>query len=396
MSLLFRHSMFRLWPLLSGWLLISACGGPRPPDPDRIHSDLLSFSTGSEAPLHEFEADELIEQRWTRGSRGLQISFQSPKGTGPWPLVLYLPGLGQRSSAGPLWREAWVKEGFAVLTVQGEREAHALSHLLPRDRLDLKSLGRPYYTLAELNQRVLDIESAFNTLEDRVRRGEAPFAKAKTEAIAIAGYDLGAQSAQALLGEAIKGGVSPPFRQKIKAGILLSPHVDVAAGRVQQRFKSITAPLLVITGSLDLDPWGISSPSVRLAAFQQAGSGHKMLVNLTQATHRQMAGIDPLSDRPEDQELDPEALDQLKGSEMQETVSRDQDNATRTASPFVAQNQSLEPEFKPHHAGQQLAAIKVISALFLSETLNRDPRAADWLRVTAGRWLGSAGTFQHR
>lgn len=377
-------------------LLISGCGGARTPHPERIQSDLEDFSEQAEAPLESLERDDPLEARWNRGNRVIEIFLQTPKGPGPWPLVVYLPGLGQKASGGALWRETWVKSGFAVLGIQGERDRTALSRLSTPDRRDLKSIGRPHFAVGELNQRLMDLETVLRGVDQRAQAGIAPFSKVRPGAFAVAGFDLGAQTAQALLGETIRGLQGQPLSERVAAGVLLSPHVDVAAGGVQRRFQAIKAPLLVVTGTQDLDPWGMSSPSVREAAFQQAGASHKILLTLHEGTHRQMAGIDPLSESPEDQELDLETLESTEENSREPSSRREMATGGPGASPYVVPTRSLSPTYNPRHAGQQLAGIEVISALFLRESLSQDPRARDWLKSQAARWLGSAGRFQIR
>lgn len=372
---------------------LGCSSGPERPDAGKIQSDMEAFSNRSEAPLPTHEEGVLQEDQWHRGRRNIEISFKAPSQPGSYPLVIYFPGLGQNAAAGVLWKNAWVRAGFAVLTVQGERDAHALHGLSREDRMDLRSVGRPYFSSAEIEERIRDFDYVIQELRKRSHAGSQPYDKVITSEFAVAGFDLGAQTVQALIGEKIRGNRLPETAGSIRSAILLSPHVDVAAGGIQQRFREIQTPLLVITGTNDHDPWGISSPSVRQAPWQQAASHRKILVNLTRATHRQMAGIDPSSQRPEDLEADPEEI-QARQDQEENPVKTAMRQLASNGRPMPFRDQQTTGD--PRHPGQQLSAIQWISAAFLSETLKQDQASGAWLRNKAPSWLSGAGVIQNR
>ena len=259
--------------------------------------------------------------------------------------------------------------------------------------MDLRTVGRPYFSHAETEARLLDFNHAMLELRKRAGTGTPPYDSINTREFAVAGYDLGAQTVQALLGEKIKGIQRPETAQDIRAAILLSPHVDVAGGGIQHRFREIHTPLLVITGTHDQDPWGMTSPSVRMAPWQQAGSSRKVLLTLTQATHRQMAGHDPAALEAEDHEKDPEEM-----SVREDPEENPMKDAIRQmgGSGQAPSRRGPRPQSDPRHPGQQLSAIQWISAAFLAETLNQDRASATWLRNKAAHWLSGAGVLQNR
>jgi len=55
---------------------------------------------------------------WSVSGQALSVVMSLPDETSAAPLVIYLPGLGQSSEAGELWRTAWSSAGYAVLSVQ--------------------------------------------------------------------------------------------------------------------------------------------------------------------------------------------------------------------------------------------------------------------------------------
>ena len=388
-----RHILLTVSTL---WLTSCSHEPSRPP-PDEIQSELDRFGAGaSYQPAPLTKGSEVTEQ-WKNGTRTLDILFAAPEEAGSYPLVIYLPGLGQDAGSAPLWRDAWVRGGFAVLVVQQTRDANALSHLSAADRHDLKSIGHEHFNLRALEGRISDVMFAIQTLEERKRQGKATFRQARTDQIAIAGFDLGAQTLQALLGEDVKGlSVKEPMPQ-IQAALLLSPHVDLAKGGIQHRFSALSTPLLVITGSDDHDPWGMTSPSVRSAPWQQAQPGQKILLNLNNGTHRQLAGIDPKSERPEDQEVDPDEVRHAEeGDDGMLFGKRGRGGPNGRTTQFGDARRGFGPGYDPRHYGRQLAAIQKISTAFMSAVLRKDKGAEDWLRKDAPAWLGSAGQLKFR
>lgn len=370
---------------------------PSRPPPDEIQSELDRFDAGASYQPRAFtKGTEVIEQ-WKNGTRTLEILFAAPEEPGRYPLVVYLPGLGQDAGSAPLWRDAWIKGGFAVLVVQQTRDANALSHLSAADRHDLKSIGHEHFNLRSLEARLSDVIFAMHGLEERNRQGKAPFSQARTDQIAIAGFDLGAQTLQALLGEDVKGLTLHESLPQIQAALLLSPHVDLAKGGIQHRFSALTTPLLVMTGSDDHDPWGMTSPSVRSAPWQQAHPGQKILLNLNNGTHRQLAGIDPKSEKPEDQEEDPDEVRHAEeGEDGMLFGKRGQGGAKGRTTQFGDARRGFGPGYDPRHYGRQLAAIQKISTAFLNAILKKDSGAENWLRNEAPAWLGSAGQLKFR
>lgn len=377
-------------------LMVNGCSHePSRPPPDEIQAELDHFGAkASYQPTALTKGPEVTEQ-WKNGSRTLDILFVAPEEPGSYPLVVYLPGLGQDAGSAPLWRDAWVKGGFAVLVVQQQRDAMALTHLSAADRHDLKSIGHEHFSLNSLEGRISDVTYAIRNLEERKRTAKPPFSQARMDEIAIVGFDLGAQTLQAMLGEAVKGLSLREPLPPIQAALLLSPHVDMAKGGIHHRFESLNTPLLVVTGSDDHDPWGITSPSVRSAPWQQAHAGSKILLNLINGTHRQLAGIDPQSEKPEDQEEDPDEVRHAE-EEGQLFGKRGRGGPNGRATQFGDARRGFGPGYDPRHYGRQLAAIQKISTAFLGSVLRKDKAAENWLRNEAPGWLGSAGQLKFR
>lgn len=70
---------------------------------------------------------------------------RSAGASGPLPVVVYLPGIGQGSDAGQRWAAAWAQAGYAVLAVQPlEEDAAAWRSSLARSG-EFRELGQLHY-----------------------------------------------------------------------------------------------------------------------------------------------------------------------------------------------------------------------------------------------------------
>lgn len=369
---------------------------PSRPKPQDIHEDRLSFAEKAGYAIDRQTPGTLVSDHWLNDARQLDITFWAPEAPGKYPLIVYLPGLGQDSDAAPLWREAWVKAGFAVLSVQRAADAKALSNLSAEDRNDLKSIGHIHFNAASLEGRVSDVNAALGHLETQVVSGKPPYSQARIDDLTLAGFDLGAQTIQVILGEQVKGIRLPATLPRPKAAILLSPHVDLSKGGMQRRFEKLSTPLLVVSGTDDHDPWGMTAPSVRSAPWQQAQAGEKMLLNLTNGTHRQLAGIDPLSTKPEDQEIDPDEMLSREAEDMDRSSRNHRPQPQGRASQFGDARRGFGPGYDPHHYGRQLAIIETVSTAFLNAEIRRDRKAREWIQGGAKQWIGAAGELRIR
>lgn len=340
---------------------------------------------------------QTLRETWMHGNEAVDIAFSAPEQAGKFPLIVYLPGLGEAASAGELWQQAWVAAGYAVFSVQPVELKEALHGLPPpknstegssffafpgrsRAGLDdagavrdseLHYLGRTFFAADALQQRLELLTWALKELHSRSQDPASRFAAADLSQLIIAGYDLGAQTAAALAGE--NTGVALPNLGgwRPKAAMVLSPVVDLAAGSIRERFKNITLPLLVVTGTADEDPYGISSASLRPALWDYAASTDKYLLQLQFASHRLLAG----SNKP------------LQDVSSQRDSPPDSPGGILTGPPPKAFRGGAS-SFK------QLAAVRSVSTAFLDAVIRSDVAARQWLNDKAAGWMGKTAQLK--
>jgi len=317
-----------------------------------------------------------IREGWRCGAARLQVGMLLPDGTGPYPVVVYLPGLGEGVDAAPLWQEAWARAGYAVVALQPEAAAQALRGLGRGGRRDLAGIGRSQFSRKALERRLDQLSWCLAELLERVRRRQPPFAALDLTKVAVAGFDLGAQATAALAGEVALARPSDWNGIRLRSAIVLSPLVDLALGKLNSRFKSIRLPLLAVTGEEDRDPWGISSPSLRPAIWQQGPPGDQYLLLLPAASHRDLGGA--------------LAVEEPAEGDGADWLPQGPEGGRRRSAP-------LEWEARPRPAdGREQAAIRSVTTAFLDATVKGDAHARRWLQQAAPGWLGPVGVLKVR
>lgn len=382
-------------PTLLSFLCLAACQlTPTPPSNAEIDADMREFESRLESDPRAVESGESTNAEWRRGERRIAAHFEAPAEPSRPSLIIYLPGLGESARhGGALWRDTWVKAGFAVLTLQSERDANAFKSLSPADQGDLPTLGRDHFDNRSLKARIEDVVFALNKLQSL--NHAAPFNRWDGKNVILAGYELGAQTAAALIGEKIGGFSGIPDHARFQGAILISPFLDLAAGGMKSRFDAVNLPLLAITGSHDADPFGITSPSLRSAIFSQSPKGSKYLLELHQGTHRQLSGIDPAAVREDESDTSEETRGIAEP--LQHPAPRHDAKGQGPQNKLQPGALALDQARRdPRQIGQQLALVKAISVDFLNTLNQGNPFATHEFVLKAKSLAGRLADFRSR
>lgn len=387
----------------------SACVmGPGRLDPEAAAEAVERFTAeGGYAPAQHFKTQSVLET-WRHGQTALSISLLAPEEPGPYPVVVYLPGLGEDADSAPLWRQAWAGAGYAVFAVQAVTAADALKALGKSPRTELRAVGRQQFSQTALESRLTHLGWALDELKRRAQSGLSPYSTLDTSQAVVAGYDLGAQTAAVLAGEAVKAKIPELRGWTLRGAILLSPSVDLAAGGLANRFQDIAMPLLAVTGTEDDDPYGISSPSLRSALWQHAPAGDKHLLLLRDARHTLFAGrwpgADPRTMRRQGGAKEPGGSAEDDG-QTQWPDDDSEDDTQEGGGPFGTGGGpggyagGPRPKRRTDQRKEQirqLAVVRSVSTAFLDATLRHRPDARLWLGRPAARWLGKLGTLRSK
>ena len=391
---------------------------PSPPTPEEQAEKVGEFiAKGGYSPKRRYEIDS-IHEVWRHDGQALDISMLAPKTSGRYPLIIYLPGLGEHADGGQLWRETWAKAGYTVFSVQPLEISEALNELAPmpgddkqsgdedswfsksKDKdgslqavrnSDLRYLGHEYFSQETLKKRMNHVFWAYAQLQQRTKAGQGLFAAADLSRMVIAGYDIGAQTTAAMIGEKFDTDLPQTSDFKPLAAILLSPSVDMALGDVTTRYKNISIPLLVVTGTEDDDPYAITTPYVRTAIWEYAPSGNKYLLLLKKGGHQLLSGSN-LSHR---QEPSPSQEDNEKtghGDDMPRFANSYRGGGGRSRGSAGGSPGGMG---RSRHGGRHddeqdfkhIAAVFSVSTAFLDSVSKSDKAAQLWMTEEANQWL---------
>jgi predicted dienelactone hydrolase len=256
-----------------------------------------------------------IELKDTSRERAIPIKVRVPDGAAKVPLVIFSHGLGGSREGGKAWGEHWSANGYLVVHVQhlGSDESvwKTAGEGEPRQRL------RAAATPEQLIGRVDDIRFVIAEIE-RQQKSDAKtwMARADLSRIAMTGHSFGAHTTMALAGQRYPGPVKTLDDTRIKAFIALSPNASGQPRTFAERYGSMTAPFLSITGTNDGDVFAEntrtkSAVAKRKAVFEHQPPGNAYLFVLNDADHMVFNGNEAQSSR-EVRQNEPLSNEQLK------------------------------------------------------------------------------------
>ena len=220
----------------------------------------------------------------SRRSRSVPWRLRLPTQPGPWPLVLYSHGLGGNREGGAVWGQAWADAGVAVLHLQHQgSDSDTL-------RSGLAAL-RAAASAEQLLARVQDVRFALDEIESLAQSAAEPWRSLRRDAIGLAGHSFGARTTQAVAGQRYPVAVEAAD-PRLRAFIALSPSSPRDSRfTLAQSFGAIARPFMVITGSLDGDPFGsFDGGESRARVFDGLPLGQRALLWLEGADHTSFGG----------------------------------------------------------------------------------------------------------
>jgi len=386
-------------------LLVSGCTGPRRPattdDPE-----MRRYAERAYQPERRYLA-ETFSESWLSSDPAapgdIPVSLTLPREAGPYPLIVYLPGLGESAEAGQAWRAAWVAAGYAVLSLQPTRFGAAALQGRYAKNADFTALARENYATAALNERLRAVGSVLLELDKRLAGRTPPFDRIDPATTVLAGYDLGAQTVQALAGERINDVNLPVLKNPPRAAILLSPYANAASGGFAKRFGAIRIPVFAATATEDSDSFAVvTSLAARLAPYTYMPTGDKYLLLLSGGSHRVLSGGPPQAqEEPGSGRGEPAGQGGAGGRSggggpggggMPAGGGRGGPGGGMGG----AAGMGGMSAFPVANSARQVIAIQRLSVAFLDAQLKKDPIAEEWLARDAGRWLEPVGELRRK
>jgi dienelactone hydrolase len=313
-----------------------------------------------------FAAPQVIDAELKDGSRDrtVPIKVRVPDGSGKVPLVIFSHGLGGSREGGKAWGEYWSANGYLVVHLQHPGTDDAIwrgdESERPKDKL----------------QRALQPEQLVGRTDDvrflisEIERSQGASAGASTNAwmtradltrIAMTGHSYGAHTVAALAGQRFPGPVKSLADSRIKAFIAFSPNATGLPRTYEDRYGSMRAPFLSVTGTRDgdplsKDPYSKKAAEKRTLVFEHQPPGNAFLFVLKGADHMVFNGHNAISYRE---------MPHLK-------------DLPKAIAPRVEDS------------------VRVSTLKFLDAYLRGDEKAKGWLKTEAGEFFANAGEWKSK
>jgi dienelactone hydrolase len=394
MSLMFAKYQRTALISLALAALIPGCANPPQRHPE-VAAARQHLSPGYQP--EQRHAVSSTRENWTLANDTVDVILTMPTGGGDFPLIVYLPGLGESAESGAAWRRPWAEAGYAVLSLQLDTVAQILSSPAARAG-EFRELAREQFSPRALDHRQSILQKALAEISRRKSSGEASgFARIDLAHVAIAGFDLGAQTAMFAAGEGIAGTAPFPLPETVKCVVALSPYADFSGTGFEQRFKSVHVPVLSVTSMEDGDQFGlVTSAAVRRAPFEYMPPGQKYLLSLFAAPHALLSGKETPAELGggrggDERQAAPNTDDSGRGGKRGRGANRGGGNtggetSGKATSPFSGQ-------LSPGAWEEQLRYIQSVTTAYLDALLKNDPIAREWLVKDARRWLGDGANL---
>jgi hypothetical protein len=333
---------------------------------------------------------EPVRASWSVRGEDVDVTIVAPAERGPFPLVLYLPGLGESSAAGTAWRKAWAEAGYAVLSAQARATGTQVWSAERARTFDFRAVALEHFSARAVAARAPLVDGVLAEIGRRQQVADASVARIDASRVAVAGFDVGALSAMVVAGQSVaeRAAAGPSSTPAIRAVIALSPYADFAGMGTEARFRDIRLPVLSVTSPEDTDAYRlVTTAAVRRAPFQYMPPGRKYLLLLAAGPHALLGG----QERP-----GAERGDAARAPRRSESLFDSNDrgargtNARPRGDALAALPATTQPDSNMMWA-LQLRNVQMVTTAFLDATVKDAPRAADWLARDAERWFaGSA------
>lgn len=355
---------------------------------------------------------------WIDSARGRTIHavWAAPRDRPALGLVLFFPALGQTPTvAEPLVRML-AGAGYAVVVLNAPRpvdlqpgaprasEPGPPRSGMPEENLgagsaprsdDPPAAGRPApvirdrsaeraaFSIAVATERALDARFALSQLASAP---PFPVAAEARNRVAIVGLELGAQTAQLLIGEQMQRQTAATPDARVRAAVLLAPFSSFEGPAFSQRYRAITVPLLVVFGSLESDSHGLGITAAQRRQMAKAIEAPLYAVELSGASVTELfvrrGPVVPGDSAPRARPMiDPQGGGGGRPGSTSPTLADEVAKASRV----------VNPQSTPEPSRATPAALRttlLATRAFLDAVLLGDADAREWLERNSG--AGSA------
>ena len=215
--------------------------------------------------------------------------------------------------------------------------------------------------------------------------------------VAVAGYDLGAQTAMMVAGENVQGVESLQIPEGVRCVVALSPYADFSGMGFESNFSSIRLPVLSVTRSQDTDAYGlVKSAAVRRAPYQYMPPSQKYLLVLSGAPHSLFAGASAPTNGKGGYSTQAQSGSE---SEAEAGAVEPRDDSSDRAQGQGRKNRrasSAGPNSSSARRAIDVVQVQSVTTAFLDATVKDNPIGSEWLSRNAKRWLGNSADLESK
>ena len=211
-----------------------------------------------------------------------------PLNGGKFPAVVYSHGLGSSPENFSYLGRSWASRGVVTIILHHYETDESLWRGKLRPMAELKEAYNKYWTARD---RARAMSSAINFLYS-INEEPGPLgASVDLTRIAVAGNDLGALAALMLAGQLPPDNSALMKDSRVSAVLAISPPVFCDPASAPTVYASITAPLMVITGTKDDGVVGSTKARQRRIPYDSVTRNDRYLVVLKGGDHRVYGGL---------------------------------------------------------------------------------------------------------
>ncbi len=387
-----RHTLARLFAL-SVALAVFGCQAPA----SRVHVERsLAERPHPGYVTEQHHAITTTKETWTLADVSVEVVLTAPSATGRFPMVVYLPGLGEGSDAGAAWRQAWTEAGYVVAGAQLSRDAAAAWRSAKARAAEFDDVAKERFSRDALARRLGTLRALLREIDRRQRSGA--LAAWDGSRMALAGFDVGAQTAMTAAGERQSGIASFALPATVRCMLAFSPYAGFSGAPAAERFAAVSIPVMSVTGTEDADPFGVvPTPALRRVPFDHLPPGRKYLLDLVGAPHALMAGNESppagMSERTQDSgnpRGGPRGGGRHRGAGGGQASSHGgtgEPDAARATDNRASSGAAWRT---------RIADAQNVTTAYLDAVMKDDTVAQEWLAKDARRWLADRGNLVER
>lgn len=231
--------------------------------------------------------------------RDIQLAIDYPTRAVSTPVIIFSHAVGASELAYSAYASHWASHGYVVIRV-GHEDAVRGMHRQPDATL---VEGTPAEWVRRAHERARDLKLVIDALPTLHQQYPELAGKMDVARIGVGGHAFGSLAAMLTGGVRTSPDLTVLLDPRVKAIVAMSPPgTGERRGLVTESFRTLTAPTLFLTGTLDAGGDETEPPAWRREGFDAAAPGDKWLVSLTGAGKNTFSGLlmdEPVKDRPD-------------------------------------------------------------------------------------------------